>query len=241
MPILPVYLPVYVPRRLYPVLRRAMHAAAERRKGPNLWGDRDIENSFIAGNMPAGPGKALDFGSGPACLSLIAAERGFRVTALDLQSQRIPWRHAAVQFVVGDLFDVQLPENSFHLILNCSAIEHVGLVGHYGVEKGREDGDLEAMARLQALLKPGGIMLLTVPCGRDAVLAPHFRVYGPQRLPRLLEGYAVEKKCFWVKDQENRWVVCPPEEAFAFEASAHAVNPFENAYALGGFVLRKTS
>jgi len=122
---------------------------------------------------------------------------------------------------------------------NCSTVEHVGLVGRYGVTENRPDGDLEAMARLRELMKPGGIMLLTIPVGRDAVFAPLCRVYGRERLPLLLEGYIVEKEAFWVKDRENRWVQADRETALDFEASAGSWDPLQNVYALGCFVLRK--
>ena len=118
-------------------------------------------------------------------------------------------------------------------------MEHVGLVGRYGVIESRPNGDLEAMARLKELLKPGGPMLLTIPVGQDAVFAPLHRVYGKERLPRLLHGYIVEKEVFWVKDSENRWVHCERDRALNFEVSAGSWDPLQNVYALGGFVLQR--
>jgi hypothetical protein len=90
-------------------------------------------------------------------------------------------------------------------------------------------------------MKPGGVLLLTVPVGRDAVFAPLCRVYGAQRLPRLLEGYRVEKEVFWVKDSRNRWLLADKEKALKFKASAGSWDPLQNVYALGCFVLRKPS
>jgi hypothetical protein len=88
-------------------------------------------------------------------------------------------------------------------------------------------------------MKPSAIMLLTVPVGQDAVFAPLCRVYGRERLPRLLAGFAMEREMFWVKDAENRWVQCDRETALSFEASAGSWDPLRNVYALGCFVLRK--
>jgi hypothetical protein len=73
-------------------------------------------------------------------------------------------------------------------------------------------------------------MLLSVPVGRDAVFSPWHRVYGPERLPRLLDGFAVEASEFWVKDADNRWIT-------AEEATALATQPLERLYGLGCFVL----
>jgi SAM-dependent methyltransferase len=206
-----------------------------------LWGDRDIEFTFIAANLPPGPGRALDFGSGPALLSLLAAQGGYEVMALDIQSlaDQIPWKHESVQFVQGDLLQLQLPENHFDVVLNCSSIEHVGLAGKYTVKEQRDDGDLEAMARMRAALKPGGRILLTTPVGLDAVFAPDFRVYGEKRLPRLLSGFKLEKESYWKKDPDDRWVPCSRPEALSSPPSADLIQPFYSVFCLGCFALRK--
>lgn len=213
--------------------------AAATPRTPNLVGDRDIEWSWITSQMPSGPGVALDFGPGGSHLALVAAQRGFEVTAVDLEPVRWPYAHPSLRFIRGDILKLPLSTEHFDLVINCSTVEHVGLAGRYGVTENRPNGDLEAMARLKQLMKPRGIMLLIMPVGKDALFAPLTRVYGKRRLPRLLEGYAVEKESFWVKDQENRWVLCDRETALNFEASAGSWDALQNVYALGCFVLRK--
>ena len=139
---------------------------------PNTKGDRDIECSWIAANMPEGPGRALDFGSGPGWLGLMAARRGFTVTALDLRSVRWHYEQPSLTFRQGDILECDFPSGHFDLVINCSAIEHVGLAGRYLTDEGRPDGDLDAMAVFQRITKPGGMMLLTVPVGQDTTFAP---------------------------------------------------------------------
>ena len=117
-----------------------------------------------------------------------------------------PYQHSGMTFLQGDILELPLEEGGFDLVLNCSTVEHVGLSGRYGVSEQQDDGDLTAMTRLRALMKPGATMLLTVPVGRDGVFLPLHRVYGKKRLPRLLEGFQVEHSEFWVKDSENRWI-----------------------------------
>ncbi len=231
----PVYLPEWLVRPARGLVNRLR---GRRQDGFNLWGDRDVEISFIAGHLPSGPGRALDFGCGPGILSLIAAQRGFQVTALDLLVHQVPWKSPDVGFLQGDLLAQELPENSFDIILNCSAIEHVGLAGRYGIVQQNDEGDLQVMARLRALMKPGAMMLLTTPCGPDATFAPEFRVYGPQRLPRLLDGFRVDKECFWVKNGENRWQPAERNVALQFPAHADRKSPYHSIFALGCFVLK---
>jgi SAM-dependent methyltransferase len=228
------------PRR---ALRRAHSWLSEldRPRTPNLLGDRDIEWSWVASQIPFGPGEALDFGPGGSHLGLIAAQRGFNVTAVDLEHVHWPYLHPQLRLIRGDILRLPLPRDRFDLVINCSTVEHVGLAGRYGVVEGRPDGDLEAMARLQDLMKPGAIMLLTIPAGHDGVFAPLCRVYGKERLPRLLKGFIVEKEEFWVKDEKNRWVPCDREVALSFQASANSWDPLRNVYALGCYVLRKPS
>jgi SAM-dependent methyltransferase len=183
--------------------------------------------------MPSGSGKALDFGCGPSYLALIAARRGFDVTAVDLQPIRMPYIYPRLRFIQGDVLH-RLSEAVFDLVINCSTIEHVGLAGRYGVTENRSGGDIEAMARLQKLMKADGVMLLTIPVGQDAVFAPYHRVYGKKRLPQLLDGYIVSKEEFWIKDESNRWLPCDKEAALDFGAEW---NSRKKVYALGLFVL----
>lgn len=218
----------------------AILRTAVKKNIPNLAGDRDIEWSWVSSQMPSGPGEALDFGPGDSVMGLIAAQRGFKVTAVDLKPVQWHYIYSGLQFIHGDILKLTLPTNHFDLIINCSTVEHVGLAGRYGVTEDNPDGDIETMSRLNELMKLGGTMLLTIPVGQDAVFPPLCRVYGAQRLPRLLEGYKVEKEAFWVKDNQNRWVLTEKEAALNFKAKADSWNPLKNVYALGCFVLRRT-
>ncbi len=197
----------------------------------DLSGDRDVEHAWIAAMMPPGPGRALDFGCGFGHLGLLAAQRGYEVTALDLRDVFWYYAHPRLTFVQGDVLEIERPGDGFDLVINCSTVEHVGLGGRYGSVE-RPDGDLDAMRRLLELIKPGGTMLMTVPVGRDTVFRPLHRVYGCERLPRLLDGWEVARKQFWLKDETNKWIEGDEDEALAFE-------PTDKVYALGCFVMHR--
>ena len=199
---------------------------------PNLKSDRDVEYSWIAANMPEGPGYALDFGCGPGWLGLLAARKGFNVTAVDLEYVRWFYNHPKLKFIQGDILKLDLPSEHFDLIINCSAIEHVGLAGRYGVTEPNPDGDIQAMVILKSLLKKGKKMLLTIPVGRDSVFKPLHRVYGENRLPKLLEGWEVLKKEYWIKNDQNRWNLVK-------ESVALTKKPLPYCYGLGLFVLQR--
>jgi hypothetical protein len=99
-----------------------------------------------------------------------------------------------------------------------SAAEHIGLTGRCSVHEGGKNGDLEAMTRLNGILKPCGLMSLRVPVRQDAVFAPLCRVYSEKRLIQLLDGLAAEHEEYWVKDADNRWVSRHRETAPVFQA-----------------------
>ena len=235
-----VSVPVYLPTWLYREARRWKRVVFGNPAAMvNLWGDREVEWSFIAANLPVGPGNALDFGGGGSYLSLIAARRGFRVTAFDLEQQDFYWQHRDVSPKQGDVLTYDFLPTMFDLIINCSAVEHVGLVGRYSVNQPREDGDLEAMTCLRRVLTLGGLMLLTVPVGQDDVISPLHRVYGERRLPQLLDGFAIDHEEYWVKDASNRWNLQDRTTALAYKASGASLDPSRNCYALGCLVLRR--
>ncbi len=235
-------LPLYLPEPLAAFLNRlrgALQGSREGGRARNLCGDREVEWSWIVANMPTGPGKALDFGAAGSYLGLVAAERGYSVTALDIQPVSWLYRHPGLRFLRGDILSVPFHEGTFDLIINCSSIEHVGLAGRYGVSESRPEGDLEAMERLHEMMTPGGIMLVTVPVGQDAAFPPWHRVYGEKRLPSLLHGFVVEREAFWVKDKSNRWQRCNRDVALAVQPFTNPRDPIQSVYALGCFVLRK--
>ena len=90
------------------------------------------------------------------------------------------------------------------------------------------------MRKIAAILEPTGLLFLTVPMGRDAVYKPFHRVYGRQRLHRLIEGFEVIKSRFYVKEPWGPWRSANQEAALGYPADIRR-------YALGEMLLRKTS
>jgi hypothetical protein len=75
----------------------------------------------------------------------------------------------------------------FDAAVSISSFEHDGL-GAYG-DPIDPDGDLKAMRRMKEIVKPGGLMFFNVPHGADRLNWNRLRVYGPIRLPMLLDGW----------------------------------------------------
>jgi hypothetical protein len=209
------------------------HAASQRiaeNGGTTLAGDRWVEWSFCFARLADGPGRTLDFGADIGFLSLAAAQRGHDVVALDRMPVVPDYRHDRVRVLRADILDRPLEEQMFDQILNCSSIEHVGLAGRYESADAPE-GDLEAMVILRDALAPDGRMILTIPVGRDLVSSPQHRIYGAERLPRLIDGYAVQEEQYWRK--QEAWAQTDRETALGTQGSA-------SFYSLGLFVLGRS-
>ena len=129
-----------------------------------------------------------------------------------------------VHFIRGDFLHVDLGPG-FDVIVACSVIDRVG-------GNGRDpDRDLKAMRGVAGNLNRNGLFFLTVPVGRDSVIGPSRRVYGRERLPKLLAGFELVDFQFMVKHQSGRWAAASPDAALEFPGD-------EQGYALGQMVLR---
>lgn len=95
-----------------------------------------IFNSLVA---PLKPGKMLDLGTGPGVFSLMAADLGWKVTAVDARTVRMPDADSekdpkraelirSVEWVEADVRDFRFEQGEYDLI--C----FLGLMHHLGVE-----------------------------------------------------------------------------------------------------------
>jgi len=212
--------------------RQVQEEKFQAKKEVDLDGDRDVEWSWVAARIPDNVGKVMDFGAGNSFLSMIAALKGNDVTAVDMGPCNWLYKHDKIEYIQGDLVKMDFAKESFDLIINCSVIEHVGLAGRYGYDEDTGDGDLECMEYIKSITKPGGKMLLTLPVGQDAVFAPMHRVYGNERLPKLLAGWDVDSEEYWTKSSGNKWVETDKEKALKAAVE-------EKLYGIGLIVLKK--
>lgn len=213
-------------------IRMAKHSF---RLNKNLEGDRQIEYGFAASQIPYGKGKALDVGSGGSNRPAIDfMKNGWSVTTVDPDK---PYAQRGILSVRGTLDDVK--DSEFDIVSAISVVEHAGLVGRYGVSKSEEDADVELMAKIREKLKAGGILILTVPVGKDYVHKPMHRVYG-HRLDKLIEGFEFLTAQFWMK--QDGWKQVSMDEAFTCTSVSVSDEDWAGCfYAIGCFVLRKDS
>jgi hypothetical protein len=75
----------------------------------------------------------------------------------------------------------------FDVAWSISSFEHDGL-GMYGDPLDPE-GDFKAMRKMKRMVKPNGLMFLSLPVGKDKIVFNNARIYGRIRLPKLIEGW----------------------------------------------------
>ena len=197
--------------------------------GFDLDGEKLIDWGWICVNLPPGPKRALEIGPGKSPIIPAMLALGYDVTAVDLSSD-ISTLYSNIRFHVGDFKDLA-SDQSFDVVVLCSAVEHIGLSGRYNSQE-EPDGDLRAMRKVWELLQPEGRLFLTIPVGKDTVHRPWHRIYGKVRLKKLLNGFLVVQSRYLIKEPWGPWHIKGEEEALSF-------GPDVQRYALGEFILQK--
>ncbi len=110
--------------------------------------------------LPALPGPdVLNAGSGAGSLTLKLVDAGLRVTSTDASPELCDWTREALRrrgadaanpVVPGDVQSLDLPDRSFDAAVCAEVLEHL-------------DDDDAALAGLWRVLRPGGVLLVTVP------------------------------------------------------------------------------
>ncbi len=98
------------------------------------------------------------------------------------------------EFVQGNILDLPFENNTFDAVTLISTIEHIG-IGFYDDPKSDVAPDIKGMIEAKRVLKPKGILVLTVPFGK-AHINDQQRVYNTELLNELLDGCDVVEKYF---------------------------------------------
>jgi SAM-dependent methyltransferase len=134
-----------------------------------LWSAKSSDESFLGSRyieypyvikqiiklIPRGS-KVLLIGCAGDPLSTILPSLGFKVIGIDLKNVNI--RYPDFEFVLADIRKTMFPDSYFDAAVAVSVIEHVGLL------EGDIKGDQGAFEELKRILKPEGLLILTVPC-----------------------------------------------------------------------------
>jgi hypothetical protein len=156
-----------------------------------LVNERIVEQPFVFGAIATAfgaPARILDLGGSESTVGLSLATLGHDVTIVDPRAH--PLAHRNLTHAACRLDELPSGARPFDAAVVLSAVEHFGLE-HYGVGGDDERLDLAALARLRELVRPGGLLVLTVPFAAQATVDDFQRVYDEDGLAELLRGWTV--------------------------------------------------
>ena len=177
--------------------------------------DRYLENHFAASNLPKPPAKILDVGSSGCYFPLMLAAAGYDTFSIDIRPYPIlnKLKFKNFTFVLADICQATFPDNHFDALTAISTIEHIGIGGRYGMQEA-VDADRQALDQMRRIVKPGGTIILTVPCGKPKIIRPFHRIYDRNRLELIGgPGLLLEKTEYYLRDEQGDWASCPREIA----------------------------
>jgi SAM-dependent methyltransferase len=177
------------------------------------WGncERQVEVPFLFDSLPEPPAKVLDVG---CCYSSILDELGrlgFENWGLDM----INCCAGFGRFVHGDARAMTFQDNEFDVATCMSTIEHIGLVRTpYNTDKIEDpDGDFKAMKEMIRVVKPGGLIILTIPYGKGSEqMQTWIKFYDKERVNKLIEGTEIVKELYSIRENDI-WKTTTEEEA----------------------------
>jgi len=155
--------------------------------------ERFVEYNWVLKNIDWSKKIILDFGAGDSLLPHYLRFRGFNTHVLDLF-----WYETQccrdIHFVQGDILYAPYPDNVFEQIIAVSVIEHIE----------KEQWCLQELLRI---LKPGGLLLITVPLGGNYYNEQRLSHFAVEECKILREHYLHVNRKKWVeipKGQINR-------------------------------------
>jgi SAM-dependent methyltransferase len=169
--------------------------------------ERIIEYAFVIQKLHTIPvGKVLDVGCTARFnyLPVALTSLGWEVWGLDLREFK--FKHPNFHLVLGDIRKTNFPDNFFDAVYAVSTLEHIGLSGRYGVTKNDPDGDTRALEEIARILRPGGMLLCTVPYAREArVLKSLQRIYDQPALARLFSNWTKKDQAWYCREDDGYW------------------------------------
>lgn len=146
---------------------------------------RFVEYNWISKNIDWSKKTILDFGAGDSLLPNYLRSRGFNVHILDLYRYEAQ-RGREIHFVRGDILYAPYSDNVFEQIIAVSVIEHI-------------EKDQWCLQELLRILRPGGLLLITVPLGKDYYNREKLNRFAVEGCTLLNERYLYLDRKKWVK------------------------------------------
>lgn len=184
-----------------------------------VFSERILENPLIIQHLSQKRSKILDVGSRYSQVPLEMASLGHEVVALDIEEYI--FKHKNLRFVRSDIRKTPFKANYFDAVTIISTLEHVGMGKTSYGDLEEKDGDVTAMEEIRRIVKPKGIVLITLPFGRAKFL-PLLRVYDRKRIKLISRGFSIQKEIFMLCVKGN-WEISSYDKVENVENTHHTV------------------
>lgn len=133
--------------------------------------------------------------SEPWCEAIAIALDARKVVSIEYNF--LTYTHPKIETISSNEFShfYETSKDKFDLVFSISSFDHSGL-GRYG-DPIDPHGDLKGIGAVSSILKPGGLLVLTVPIGPDLLVYNCMRIYGKVRLEMLLSGWNIIEILAW--------------------------------------------
>jgi hypothetical protein len=211
-----------------------------------LVNERIVEQPFVFGAIARAFGdraaRILDVGGSESTVGLSLATLGHAVTIVDPRAQ--PLRHRNLTHAACRLDELPVGGEPFDAAVVLSAVEHFGLE-HYDLAPSRDESsadgttarprdalpaagerlDLAALQGLRELVRPGGLLVLTVPFAAQPSVDHFQRVYDEDGLAELLRGWSIQTSLRWGRVDRLTWELGVPSREGHGVALVTALRP----------------
>jgi SAM-dependent methyltransferase len=138
-------------------------------------------------------------------LTTLLPTLGYETHGVDVKDFRL--QREGFTFHKADARHTSFPDSHFDAVFAVSTVEHIGLFDN------DEAGDQKAAREMRRVLKPGGMLVLTVPfASSPAVIPMHERIYDRSGLMKLLEGFEIESICTYATEPGALWHPVPVDQ-----------------------------
>lgn len=175
--------------------------------------ERVIEHQFVVSNIKNYK-IILDFGCTPSLLPIELAINGFEVYGIDYRKH--PLTHRNFTFIQDDILNITF-KSKFDCIISISTLEHIGL-NVYNKKNNPSDLDYnkkkvkQVIEKFDTFLKPGGILLITVPIGKEST-EKMLHCFDYQKFKELFKtNFIIWNEYHYQRIGMDDWIPCLPQE-----------------------------
>jgi SAM-dependent methyltransferase len=145
--------------------------------------ERVVEYPWILAHLPENNVRLLDAGSALNHEVIVTALRNLNLTILTLAPEGQAFWQRGISYHYGDIRRMPFRDDWFDHVVCISTLEHIGMDNSYYGASPTETSEPEfqvALREMLRVLKPGGLLLITVPFGKAQDLVVQGNVFARQ-------------------------------------------------------------